>query len=88
LQHLALPTFQVMKVADHFAKLLHHTARGDQKELSGLGQRYWCTRSVNQGQSQALLQAANTSAERRLSHEAALGRLGKTMGGSQGNKIF
>ncbi|MNF93368.1 hypothetical protein D3C84_760410 [compost metagenome] len=88
LNHLALPAFQMMQMAQDFTQLIDHGARRHQEQLAGRRQFDRRTRAVDQGQPQRGLKAANTAAEGRLGHKAALGRLGKATGRRQGTEVF
>ncbi|MNY08952.1 hypothetical protein D3C86_1418370 [compost metagenome] len=88
LHHFALPALQVMQMAQYFAQLFDHGARGDQKQLPCRRQLHRRARTVDQGQPQRRLQAANSPAERRLRHETPLGGLGETAGGGQGTEVL
>jgi hypothetical protein len=88
LHDLALSAFKVMQVPQHFAKLLDHRARRDQKQLTGRSQLHRGAGTIHQGQPQGRFEAANTSAEGWLSHKAALCRLRKTASGGQGTEVL
>ena len=53
LHDFALPAFQMMQMAQHFAELLDHGARGDQKQLPRRRQLDRRARAIDQGQAQA-----------------------------------
>ncbi|MOA14498.1 hypothetical protein D3C78_1346030 [compost metagenome] len=88
LHHFALPAFQMMQMAQHFAELFDHGARGHQKQLPRCRQFDRRARAVDQSQPQRSLQTANPSAERRLGHEAPFGRLRKAAGGGQSTEVL
>ena len=88
LQHLALLAFEVVQVAHHLAQLLAEVARGDQKQLPGLGQLHRRMAAVDQGQAEGRFQAADAPAERRLGNVALLRRLGKAAGGGQSDEVL
>jgi hypothetical protein len=88
LQDLSLTTLQVVQMTNYFAKLLDNAACCYKKELAGLGQPNGRSRSIDQRQSQALLQTANTTAKRWLRYKSSLSSLRKTVRSGQGNKIF
>ena len=50
LQHFALLSFDVVQVAHHLTELLAEVARGDQKQLAGLGQLDGRVAAINQHQ--------------------------------------
>jgi len=88
LHHFALPAFQVMQVAQHFAELFDHGARGHQKQLPGRRQFDRRARAVDQRQAQRRFEAADPPTERRLGHEAPFGRLREAAGGGQGTEVL
>ncbi|MNY20887.1 hypothetical protein D3C86_1544000 [compost metagenome] len=88
LHDLALPAFEMMKVAQDLAQLLDHRTRRHQEQLACCRKLDRCARTVYQSQPQRRLQATDTPAECRLSNKAALGRLGKAAGSRQCAEVF
>ncbi len=88
LHHLALPAFQMMQMAQHFAELFDHSTRGHQKQLPCRRQLDRRARAVDQRQPQRRLKAADPSTEGRLGHEAPLGGLREAAGGGQSTEVL